>query len=60
MYPPLENSTTPIAIMIVKPTKPPNTPEFIYSNPKVLYFNEKRLHWASPVRAHNYFLIMQI
>ena len=28
----------------------PNAPEFVSPNPKVLDFNEKRLHWASVVR----------
>ena len=28
----------------------PNAPEFICPSPKVLDFNEKRLHWASVVR----------
>ena len=35
---------------------PPNAPEFlsaqfVWPSPKVLDFNEKRLHWASVVRA---------
>ena len=30
----------------------PNAPEFICPSPKVLDFNEKRLHWASIVRVH--------
>ena len=34
----------------------PNTPEFICPSPKVLDFNEKRLHWASVVRAYAYVL----
>ena len=29
----------------------PNAPEFICPSPKVLDFNEKRLRWASVVRA---------
>ena len=28
----------------------PNAPKFIFAIPKVLDFNEKRLHWASVVR----------
>ena len=39
-------------VLIVRPKIPaPNAPEFICSSPKVLDFNEKRLHWASVVRA---------
>ena len=34
----------------------PNTPEFVCPNPKVLDFNEKRLHWASVVRDINSFV----
>ena len=30
---------------------PPNPPELICPSPNVLGFNEKRLHWASVVRA---------
>ena len=32
MYPPLGNSTTPIAIMIAKPKKPQNAPEIYQHN----------------------------
>ena len=42
-------------VLIVGP-KIPQMPKnlsalFVYSSPKVLDFNEKRLHWASVVRA---------
>ena len=32
----------------------PNAPEFICPSPKVLNFQEKRLHWASVIRALNH------
>ena len=37
------------------PQMPPNlSGQFICSSPKVLDFNEKRLHWASVVRDFKY------
>ena len=33
--------------------KTPNAPEFVCQNPKVLGFNEKRLHRASVVRGES-------
>ena len=35
------------------PQMPQNlSAQFVCPSPKVLYFNEKRLHWATVVRAH--------
>ena len=31
--------------------------QFVYPSPKVLDFNEKRLHWESVVRAHKYAVV---
>ena len=42
--------TVPKWVLIVWPRIPPNAPEFICPiGPKVLDFNEKRLHWVSVV-----------
>jgi hypothetical protein len=35
----------------------PNAPEFICPSPKVLDFNEKRLHWVSIVRYYTLSLL---
>ena len=50
--------TVPKWVLIVQP-KIPHMPQnlsaqFVYPRPKVLDFNEKRLHWASVVRAPNH------
>ena len=46
--------TVPKRVLIVRP-KIPEIPQYLYAqfvcpSPKVLDFNEKRLHWASIVR----------
>ena len=38
----------------------PNDPEFICPSPKVLDFNEKRLHWACGVRVLNHGMLLNL
>ena len=45
--------TVPKRVLIVRPKMPQNlSAQFVCPSPKVLDFNEKRLHWASVVRGN--------
>ena len=50
--------TVPKWVLIVWPKMPQNvSAQFVCPSPKVLDFNEKRLHWASIDRAFTYLTI---